>query len=229
MYSKILFVGLGGSGGKTLRFIKHEMNRWLDEHGVTSGIPAGWKFLWIDTPTQPDGNDIDGIAARLDQTEYLGLVNSGAGFQNFISALDTNVEAREELRTWRINPATINVAVNVGAGQFRAIGQSIALASVRKIKEAIDKAFSSMNADGNNELTDLYTKINGETPSAFKNYTHIVVISSLAGGTGAGLLNTVCDIMRVHPDSTSAGNIFGNVTGHHPVHGYYRIDAGTPF
>ena len=30
MYSKYLFVGLGGSGGKTLRFLKREILRWMD-------------------------------------------------------------------------------------------------------------------------------------------------------------------------------------------------------
>jgi len=209
VYSKVLFVGLGGSGGKTLRFIKREIERWLDAQEINSGIPAGWNFLWIDTPTQPDGGDIDGIAPRLEDTEYLGLVSPGAQLSDFVNALDQNKEARDELRTWRINPAGVPVSVNMGAGQFRSIGQTIALASVKRIKEKLDRAFASINADGDRELSDLYTKVNGEPPSAFQSYTHIVVVSSLAGGTGAGLLNTVCDVLRVHPDSNAGRNIFG--------------------
>jgi hypothetical protein len=209
MYSKVLFVGLGGSGGKTLRFIKREIERWLDTHEINSGVPAGWNFLWIDTPTQPDGGDIDGIAPRLEDTEYLGLVAPGAQLSDFVNALDQNREARDELRTWRINPAGVPVAVAMGAGQFRAIGQTIALASVQRIKGKFDEAFASINADGERELSDLYTKVNGEPPSAFQSHTQIVVVSSLAGGTGAGLLNTVCDVLRVHPDSNAARNIFG--------------------
>ena len=209
MYSKVLFVGLGGSGGKTLRFIKREMNRWLDEHGYEDGIPAGWQFLWIDTPTQPDGGDIDAIADRLEDTEYLGLVHQGASLQNFINALDVQEDATNELRTWRLNPSTIPVPVDKGAGQFRAIGQSIALASVRKMKEAFDKSLASINADGDSELSALYTKIHGAPPAGFQNQTNIIIISSLSGGTGAGLLNTVSDILRVHTDSNAGDNIFG--------------------
>ena len=32
MYSRFLFIGLGGSGGKTLRFLKCEMRRWMEKH-----------------------------------------------------------------------------------------------------------------------------------------------------------------------------------------------------
>ena len=56
MYKKYVFLGLGGSGGKTLRFLKHELRKWLDENGAADKpMPAGWQFLHIDTPTVPDG------------------------------------------------------------------------------------------------------------------------------------------------------------------------------
>ncbi|MYE66812.1 MAG: hypothetical protein F4236_01070, partial [Acidimicrobiia bacterium] len=48
MYNKFLFIGLGGSGGKTLRFLKDQIRRWMREHGIEGDIPAGWQFLHID-------------------------------------------------------------------------------------------------------------------------------------------------------------------------------------
>ena len=57
MYRRMLFIGIGGSGGKTLRFMKAGLNEWLESHGWDEGIPSGFQFAHIDTPTEPDGKD----------------------------------------------------------------------------------------------------------------------------------------------------------------------------
>ena len=58
MYRRVVFVGLGGSGGKTLRFLKRDLRHWLTEHNwpESRGIPEGFQFLHIDTPTVQDRN-----------------------------------------------------------------------------------------------------------------------------------------------------------------------------
>ena len=73
MYRRMLFVGLGGSGGKTLRFMKAGLNEWLERHGWDEGVPVGFQFAHIDTPTEPDGKDV-GDSSLITSEEYLGLV-----------------------------------------------------------------------------------------------------------------------------------------------------------
>ena len=59
MFSRFLFIGLGGSGGKTLRFIKRDLLALMEKHGIENPkIPDAWQFLNFDTPTNPDGKDI---------------------------------------------------------------------------------------------------------------------------------------------------------------------------
>jgi hypothetical protein len=55
MLRPILFIGLGGAGGKTLRAIKQQLHQDLTAKGYNAGIPIAWQFLHIDTPTVQDG------------------------------------------------------------------------------------------------------------------------------------------------------------------------------
>ena len=59
MLRPFLLIGIGGSGGKTLRIVRHELERRLAEHGWEGGFPAGWRFLHIDVPSIADGDDPD--------------------------------------------------------------------------------------------------------------------------------------------------------------------------
>ena len=53
MLRKFLFIGLGGSGGKTLRYLRHDLEQWLDQIGWDGDFPSAWQMLHIDTPTDP--------------------------------------------------------------------------------------------------------------------------------------------------------------------------------
>ena len=57
MLQKFLFIGVGGSGGKTLRVLRHELGIRLREVGYGGPIPQAWQFLHVDVPVKPDGND----------------------------------------------------------------------------------------------------------------------------------------------------------------------------
>ena len=211
MYSKFLFVGLGGSGGKTLRFLKREITRWMEAKGAGDRIPDAWQFLHIDTPTVPDGQEINDIAPPLDDDEYMGLINAGLSFKALQHMLDGDQFLRDELRSWRVEPAGLGVSVDQGAGQFRAVGQTVAMAYSSRIREKLEERVRRMTGPGaQSELGELHdaveTSHNGHAGSDSNMY--IVVISSLAGGTGAGLLNLVCDLLRAL-ETPAGDNIFG--------------------
>ncbi|WP_419841287.1 tubulin-like doman-containing protein [Candidatus Poriferisodalis sp.] len=200
MYSKFLFVGLGGSGGKTLRFLKREMQRWLDEHGREKTIPEGWQFLHIDTPIEPDDIDIDSsVTESLAPDEYLGLMAPGMSFTSLQNILDGDAETLSELRSWRVEPAGLGVPLSHGAGQFRAVGQTIALAYAKRIRQRLREHIRRMNdPDSTAALRELYDEVETDATHASGGVAnmYIVIVGSLAGGTGSGLMNLVCDMLR---------------------------------
>jgi hypothetical protein len=207
VYRRIVFVGLGGSGGKTLRFLKRDINRWFDEIGWTKGMPKGWQFLQIDTPTIQDG--VIPTAPMLPDSEYLGLVGPGVQFEQIDDALLNREENRSEFATWRVNPNALHVPVHTGAGQFRAVGRTIAVGYLSKIREKIEQVFDNLtNADAQSSLSELFQFVHNEQPTANTAGPIVIVISSLAGGTGAGLINDVCDLIREF-DPVNGDGTFG--------------------
>lgn len=210
MYNKFLFIGLGGSGGKTLRFLKDQIRRWMREHHIDGDIPAGWQFLHIDTPSSPDGDEINDRVPHLAGDEYLGLIPVGTAFDAVQHQLDSAANRRAELRTWRVEPANLKIPIGAGAGQYRAVGHTIGTLYLNAIKERVAEKISSLNSTAAvSELNDVYAQLN-DTPTSTKGGTptYFMVISSLAGGTGTGLVHTVCDLIR-STDTAAGGNLFG--------------------
>jgi hypothetical protein len=207
MYSRFLFVGLGGSGGKTLRFLKKGLLQWQQQHGIDNPLPRGWQFLNIDTPKVSDGQDIDELVDPLPPDEYLGLINKNMRFSAVQGNLDVKSDLHEEMATWRVDPVGVSVPLVMGAGQFRAIGQTVATSYALRIQQKLHGHLARMqDAAVEPELGRLYQQVTGMQPDR-QSGIYVVVVSSLAGGTGAGLLNLVCDILRA--DGTAGDHIFG--------------------
>ena len=78
MLRPFLLIGVGGSGGKTLRGIKYQLELKLQQLGWEGGIPAAWRFLHFDTPTVQDGMEYQ--APFLPRQDYRGLVSTAATF-----------------------------------------------------------------------------------------------------------------------------------------------------
>ena len=207
MYNRFLFVGLGGSGGKTLRYLKKELLQWQQQHGIDDPLPKGWQFLNIDTPQISDGRDIDEFVEPLAPDEYLGLIDKNLQFSAVQGHLDTMPEFHEAMATWRLDPAGVNVPLNMGAGQFRAIGQTVAMSYASRIQQKLREYLSRLQGTGvQPELGKLFQQATGMAP-AQESGIYTVVVSSLAGGSGAGLLNLVCDLLRA--DGTTGDKVFG--------------------
>ena len=195
LYGRMLFVGLGGSGGKTLRVLKRELKEWLIDHNWEGDFPTGWQFLHIDTPTTPDGFVSGG--GSLEPSEYLGLIGSGVQFSQVDNKLRNIAGSERELIGWRVEPAALNVPIQLGAGQFRAIGRSIAMCYAQVIKERLQQSIASINNPSSiAQLGSLYQHVKQESADPATVDPIVVVVSSLAGGTGAGLVVDVCDTLR---------------------------------
>jgi len=195
MYRRMMFVGLGGSGGKTLRVLKRDLQRWLTDQGWDGPFPTGWQFIHIDTPSTPDGQRPGG--GDLDHTEYLGLIGPGVTFNAVAGKVDGMPGITPELLGWRVDPTALGVPLSMGAGQFRAIGRAVAMAYAQPIKDRLQHVIGKLkNPAAAAELGSIYSLATGEQPDPSSVEPIAVVVSSLAGGTGAGLLVDVCDILR---------------------------------
>ena len=209
MLRKFMFVGLGGSGGKTLRYLRHELMSWLDTIGWRGDFPVGWQMLHIDTPTKQDGQEITDVK-MLPSENYLGLVMDGVNFRTVSTRVDRagGSDGWEDLAGWRVDPTFLQVPITTGAGQFRAVGRTVGLAYADKILgslRACHQRLSSAGAGG--ELAEIHQLAYGSQASP-PTEPVIVVVCSLAGGTGAGLLIDVCDLLRQLPGEAGE-NSFG--------------------
>jgi len=194
---KFLFIGLGGSGGKTLRYLRSDLERWLAQIGWTGDFPSGWQFLQIDTPSEQDGKEITEVG-MLPTESYVGLVGRDISFENVSTQLTSGAkgsEGWEDLASWRVNPTFLKVPITMGAGQYRAVGRSIGLAYADQILQAIRRSEKRlMQADASAQL-DAIANLAGMSKSV-NPIPVAVVVSSLAGGSGAGLLMDTCDLLR---------------------------------
>lgn len=198
MYRRILFLGLGGSGGKTLRFVKAGLNEWLARHEWDEGIPVGFQFAHIDTPTEPDGIDV-GDSSLISPEEYLGLVGKGVTYEAVAESLDKGPTPYSDFAGWRVDPESLTVSIQQGAGQFRAVGRSIGAAYLKQIRNFLEQSIDRIDdVTAQPQLNKLYSHVHKNPVGAGgRDEPYVVIVSSLAGGTGAGILLDVCDTLRL--------------------------------
>ena len=160
----------------------------MERHGVEDArIPDAWQFLNFDTPTNPDGGELDSIVAPLDVNEYEGLITQGTTLNQLQMVIDQKTQLHSELQGWRVHPQGIAIGLSKGAGQFRAVGRSVAMYSASKIAKEIRERIDTLKDCDLSKLAEVEEAITGKSPSGGKQPgIHVVVISSLAGGSGAG-------------------------------------------
>lgn len=194
MLRKFLIVGLGGSGGKTLRYLKQFLEEKFDELGWDEGMPEGWQFLHIDTPAHQDSPVLPGSPGLLDPGEYLPLTSPGINFEAIVESLQGK---GQDFAGWLVDPRYMNIPIATGAGQYRAVGRIIGLYYTDRIKKRLeDKQRALMSPGAASQLDGLATRFSGDRMSGEAPPPVAIVVSSLAGGTGAGILTDVCDILR---------------------------------
>lgn len=202
MLGPVLLIGCGGSGGKTLRVARAAMEQRFRRVGYPPGfMPAGFQFIHIDVPAKQEGSMAE-FGPYLPGESYVNLVGAAIRYSAVDESLVRNAEngsALGELVGWRPAPTEVRVAIQEGAGQYRALGRLITMRRMEKVNEKIQSAASLFSTtEARTELDEVSTRLGWPVPAAATERPSplAVVVSSLAGGTGAGCVLDVCDVLR---------------------------------
>lgn len=208
MLRPFLLVGVGGSGGKTLRVVREDLERRLQQAGWARGIPDAWQFLHIDVPTTADGNEPD-LPDQLPEREYTGLIGAGIDYRTVDDSLlqTAGTHARDALGGWRPDRDRVTVPASKGAGQFRALGRVIALSQLSRIDRAVREARRRITGAEVTGVLQSITEALGGTPRTTAPDPQVVVVSSIAGGSGSGAVIDVCDVIRGLPDKWATESV----------------------
>ncbi|MEV4319659.1 tubulin-like doman-containing protein [Actinocrispum sp. NPDC049592] len=194
MLQPFLFIGVGGSGGDTLRHLYRDLDQRVRRAGW-SRMPAGWQFLHIDSrATEEHSDDLP----PLPRGSYYGLAGRNVSYQTIARYMNRQPNrVRSACVGWRPDPELVHVAIEEGAGQFRAIGRAVTVARLAdvnaKLREAVERVEHGRSQA---DLADLNFAMTGESSGGRAPNPVVIVFSSLAGGTGSGTFMDVCDLLR---------------------------------
>lgn len=198
MLSPFLLIGIGGSGGKTLRTARADLERQLANLGWSEPFPDAWQFLHIDVPTKPDGMDA-GMPGALPTGCYSGLIASGVNYKTVDKLLTQSLKSDLNLDAtagWRPHPTQVSVPIDRGAGQYRAIGRMITVTHLGAIKSAIEKAVGRLQQpEIKGQLMRFAELVGADTKQDMRDPVFLIV-SSIAGGSGAGAVVDVSWALR---------------------------------
>jgi len=190
-----LLIGVGGSGGKSLRTLRQTLLRRLRAAGWKSNeLPQAWQMLAIDTVTV---NAADNYPEELlPGRDYLGLVPKNIAYGAIRESLVRKVPAGKQQSAYAgWLPRDVAIPIARGAGQFRAVGRAVSAYSLSQLRERISDAYKTCRSpQALAELAQVQDLLGG----ADDRQTDVVmpfVIASLAGGTGSGMFLDVVEAL----------------------------------
>ena len=198
MLQPFLLVGVGGSGGKTLRALRHSLELRLQQEGWSEGWPNAWQMLHVDSPVSQDGASFP--APFLPSENYFPLVAPGTTYQHAYGAVMSNLAEEYSVDMKKALPSDAEVAVpiTIGAGKYRGVGRTLALAKMKELTDRISESFGKMTSDGAiSQLDSLGRDLGAKSAQgAGSRSPIIIVISSIAGGSGAGQYIDVAEAIK---------------------------------
>lgn len=202
--SPFVFIGVGGTGGKTLGVIRQSLADVLDRFGWQEGWPGGWQFVHIDVPSDPDAKS-EHTPYSLSRREYVALTDARSTYANYAMSVSQSLrravpdaaQRYQAWESWQPYPASsVRVNIRNGAGQYRAIGRVCALEQLSAIDRAVAAALRDASAAGVAGQLLRIQGLTGENAAITRAKPVIFVIGSVAGGSGSGMLLDVCDVIR---------------------------------
>ena len=167
-----LVVGVGGMGTNTVRAVKRRFrNVWGGDQ-----LPGMIQLLALDT--EPLVNRLDQEPLFADEFAYMGKFDA--------TRLVANLDQHPEIARWWNYPSIPLGYIHNGAKQLRPIGRLSFFRNYIVFKQMLENKLANLD-----KIRDMETAQNRGFP-VVGNYQLIYVVSSLCGGTGAGMfLDTV--------------------------------------
>lgn len=200
MLQKFLFIGTGGSGGATLRYLYREIDSRLRASGWHEGVPDGFQFLHIDLPSDAGGVPAPDVPASVtEKLSYLALGLFPHEFPHYDQRLTNRAPASQRLYAeFRPNPALEYPKPYLGAGQIRLVGRIVSLAGLDRIKEATTTTAARMTtAKAQEQFQRLVTHLRSDGIVS-NPPVRPVLFSSLGGGSGSGIFLDVIEVLRAN-------------------------------
>ena len=222
---RVLVVGCGGSGGKTLCYMLDQLRSDLARLGLKD-LPSGWKFVSIDVPVGPERGPegLERHTVRGLGADYIG-VGTAAGYSSVHATVFDTAASRQvlpDLATWAPRTSNTGVAVSEGAGQYRAIGRMLTLSRLQQINTGLQRAWTDLNSTAaRNEMEEATRLILGDQVSYDPGLPPVVlVVSSMAGGAGASMALDVCrsltSIPKLRPELVAVFMVGADAFGYLP-------------
>ena len=205
---KVLVVGLGGSGAKTLSLMMDELLAELKSNYSWQSdlLPECWRFVSIDVP-QVAASLGGKLSLPIDQKggKYQGLAQDAStkyssyeklAYRKFDQAHDASNgnHALQEYARWRASDEFGDgIDVTGGAGAHRAIGRVMTIANSEKIYDFLKANVTALMASDSAGVE--LAQILGTTWQAGQSPL-ILIVSSMAGGSGASMLIDVADLLN---------------------------------
>ncbi len=188
MLRPVIMIGCGGSGQKSVRYVRDAVRRHLDHAGWEGGFPRAWQFLGLDTLNMQES---PGEIPTLPNDDFKSVALNFVTYPNLYDALKARhgvtSKGYKELIGWLPARDQVSVPLQAGAG-------IVSLASVvrPKIQEMFTEcAAGAPELERVSEFLGVPVPPGAETPAPI-----VVVLGSMAGGTGAGIMLDVIDLVR---------------------------------
>lgn len=195
---RYLFVGLGGSGLMTLRFLDQYLRSALAARGVHE-LPAAWQMLAVDVKTtQDDVPGHDRLVGTRAVPNFMPLTEDPRVRWDSVRGSARLADQGPAIDSWSpwVGEAR-NVPLGDGAGQYRAIGRTMTLLKMGDLRKRLTDLVPK---ESDVELAELTQTLGFEIGPNDVPQTLAVVIASIAGGSGAGMVLDVCDLLMSHDD-----------------------------
>ena len=198
---KMLIIGLGGSGGKTVAFLMDELKVRLGEQWGKDTLPECWQFVHVDVPSVPDtvGSNL-AASVSAQGGHYVGLTEATTSYGKLDAVFANSLSANNNLGyfgRWRPEPADASkIPISAGAGAARAVGRVVTLSAAQQIYSGLHTAAAKLNTQAANRDLDWVQTSFMKAASDTKAQTLVMIVTSVSGGSGSSMVMDVSDLLR---------------------------------
>lgn len=201
---KFLVVGCGGSGAVTQAYIIDQLKAYLRQvDPERTELPAAWQFVSVDAPLTAEPGPAGLANVPQSGGQYVSVGNSlhYNQFEQGLSQQLARTGSLGEIATWATRePENLNLPIDRGAGQRRALGRMLTIQNLEKIHDGLRSAMDRLNRmETNAELNELNYKITGRRSDVTDSEPIALVIGSMAGGSGASMVFDVARLISTLP------------------------------